>query len=166
MKTLFNKLALVVCLLVSMSPSWAQAKTPEELLTSVLKALEAKDAGALKALAISGADVKKFVWPAVAGNVSATGMSVDQFVTSYERSSNDFGIPSALTDLGGKKLQLVKVELPKPLKETEEYKLYASPSLTVKTENGQEKVITLVGGMLAQAGIYRVSTYYAPQAKR
>ncbi len=52
MKFLLNKTALVVCLLFSLSPAWAQARTPEELVTQVLKAVEAKDTAALKALSI------------------------------------------------------------------------------------------------------------------
>lgn len=160
MKNLIGRTTLVVCLLFSASPMWAQAKSPEELITLVLRAIDAKDAQSLKTMAISDADVRKIVWPAVASRVAGNDMTAEKFATNYEKSSNETGIPSLFAGFGGRKWQVVKVSLPQPLKQTKSYTLYAAPSVTVKGEDGQEKTVTVVGGVLDQGGVFKVSTYY------
>ena len=162
MKFLFSKISLVVYLLVSFSPAWAQARTPEELITQVLKAVEAKDAASLKALSISDDEVKRLVWPpAIIGN----GVTADSFTSTFQRSSAA-GLNTVLSEYGGKKLQLTKVEMPKPSKQSNGAKVYPAPKIAVKDESGQEKSAALIGGVLEQGGTYRVSTYYVAPTTR
>lgn len=160
MKKLFLRTGgIFVCLLASINTLWAQTKTPEDLVTAILKALESKDEPALRRLAISPDDVKTFVWPAVAARVSGSGMNADKFATNYGK-SNDVGIASVLSGMGGRKLQLVKVTMPAPERKTKEYQLFPPPAVIVRDETGQERVIHPVGQILEQSGTYRVATYY------
>lgn len=160
MRTLFSRTGwIAVCLLISIPAAQAQSRTPEELVTSVLKALEANNTESLKVLAISQDEVKKFVWPAVSVNMAGAGMNADKFATGYE-TSNQAGLKSVLSEFGGKKLDLVKVEMPTPQKKAGTTTLFPAPTIRVRDESGQEKTVRIVGGILDQNGLYKVTTYY------
>lgn len=160
MRTLFSRTGrIVVCLLVSISAAHAQSRTPEELVTAVLKALETRNTESLKALALSQDEIKRFVWPAVSVNMTGAGMNADKFAAGYE-TSNQLGLTSALSEFGGKKLELVKVEMPAPQKKSGTTTLFPAPSIRVRDESGQEKTVRIVGGILDQNGSYKVTTYY------
>ncbi len=106
--------------------------------------------------------MKRFIWPPV---VIGTGVTADSFTSTFLRSSAA-GLDTLLSTAGGKKLQLAKVEMPKPSKQSSGAKVYPAPKITVKDETGQEKSAALVGGVLEQSGVYRVSTYYVAPTTR
>ncbi len=156
---------ILVCLLVLIPIASAQSRTPEDLMSQVLKALETKDESAMKAAAITNDEVKKFIWPAVAQNISGNGMNADKFSARYAETSG-LGLSTVFADFGGHSWQLVKVAMEPAQKQSKSYRLFPAPLLTIRDEGGQERTIRLVGGILEQAGTYKVSTYYVTSGKK
>lgn len=156
---------VVVCLLSLTAVGSAQTRTPEDLISQVLKALESKDQQSLKAVSITADEVKNFVWPAVAVNLAGNGMNAEKFGIMYATSS-DLGVSSALSEFGGRKWQLVKVAMNAPQKQSNAYRLFPAPLVTIRDEGGREKTVRLVGGILEQSGSYKVSTYYVSPGKQ
>ena len=153
--------------LLCLSTSVARAESsPEELMRGVLKAFEAKDTAQLKTLSAPEADVKKFIWPAVASRMAPGGtMDGKKFVSMYLTNSNA-AINEQLAKVGGKTLELVKVAVGEPTKQTKNYRLLPGPVTTVRDEAGKEQELKLVGGILETNSDFKVATYYVSPIKR
>ena len=135
------------------------APSQEELVRQVVAAIEAKDEKTLEQLAISKKEFKKYVWPTVAGRVSGSNMNAERFHTIYVKSSG-VGLAENLSEFGGKRWEVVRVSLGAVRKEGKDYRLFLAPEVVVRDSGGQEQTVRLVGGLLEQAGSFKVTTYY------
>jgi hypothetical protein len=156
-----NSTLSIAVLLFSMMGFAQNPGTPsqEELIKRVLSGIEAKDEKALEHLTISKDEFKKYVWPVIASRVSGSNTTAENFYDIYARSSG-VGVTQNLTDLGGKKFEIVKVS-PGPIqKQTKDYRLFLAPEVVVRDSTGQERTVRPVGGLLEQGGSFKVTTYY------
>ena len=158
-------LAIIACSIVPgiAQPVAASSAGVEELMNSVLAALEAKDQSALQKLAITEDGYHKYVWP----SVSANGASVSEkkSYTLFQQGSVA-AISSALKDFGGQKMDLLKVSMGATIKQAKGYRLLASPTVTVKNSAGQERTLHLTGAIVEHDGAYQVATYTAPAGQQ
>ena len=92
-------------------------------------------------------------------------MSADKYYPTYQKASQ-VGIALARTDLAGKKWELVKVSLDPPQRKGKDFQLFGPPQITLRAENGEEKTIRIVGGLLEKDGAYKVTTYYVSPSQK
>lgn len=133
------------------------ADTAEALAKQVFAALERKDSAALQQLSIDQADFKKFVWPTITPRPTET--SADKFYKMYSTSSG-VGIAQYLEQYGGHKIEVLNVTLNPPNRQTKSYRLLPGAQIALRDENGREKTVNMLGGVLERDGRYKVTTYY------
>ena len=145
-------------------------RTPTDLIGQVFNALERRDERTLKALAITRSDFKKFIWPSLSQTViGRLGINAD---TLYLVSVKESGTGLALTskEYGGRKLSLIQISPltgeRRPIHRKRRFSAYAGPVVTMRDENGNERTVQVVGGVVEIGGVYKVSTYsLAPDQK-
>lgn len=157
--SLFTRLLIVagVAAIPFFAQSSAGAESPDALVKQVFAALERKDSAALQQLSISQDDFKKFVWPTF--TAPPTGTNAEKFYKMYTASS-DVGIDEYLKQYGGRKVEVLKVTLNPPSKQTKSYRLMPGAQIALRDESGQEKTVTMLGSVLERDGHYKVATYY------
>src|ERR1017187_10260170 len=131
----------------------------EDVLRQAASALAANDQPALNKLSIDQSEFKKYVWPALAMQMSGSNTSADKYYPTYQKVSQ-VGITESNTALAGKKWEVVKVNLGPPQRKSKGFQLFGAPSVTLRDESGQEKTMRLVGGLLDRDGAYKVTSYY------
>jgi hypothetical protein len=137
----------------------------EDVLRQVLPALAANDQPTLSKLSIDQSDFKKYVWPALAVHMSGSDITADKYYPTYQK-VNQVGITDASTTLAGKKWEVVRVDLEPPQRKGKDFQLFGPPQITLRDENGQEKTVRVVGGLLERGGAYKVTTYYVSPSLR
>jgi hypothetical protein len=135
------------------------AGTPEDVLRQAVPALAANDQPALNKLVIDQSEFKKYVWPTFAARMSGSNIGADQYYQTFQKVSQ-VGIAGAGTTLAGRKWEVVKVSLEPPQRKGKGFQLFGPPLVALRDENGQEKTVRLVGGLLERDGTYKVTTYY------
>lgn len=161
-RTLLIAVGLAGAYHLSMAQSTGKA---EDVLRQVLPALAANDQSALIKLSIDQNDFKKYVWPALAVHMSGSDLTADKYYPTYQK-VNQVGITDAGATLAGKKWEVVKVDLEPPQRKGKDFQLFGPPLVTLRDENGQEKTLRLVGGLLERDGAYRVTNYYVSPSLR
>jgi len=139
--------------------------TAEDVLRQVVAALSGNDQAALTKLTIDQPEFKKYLWPALAMNMSTSNMSADKYYPMYQK-ANQAGIAEASIILAGKKWQVVKVDLQPAQRKGKGFQVLGPPLVTMRDESGQEKSVRLVGGLLERDGVYRVTTFYVNPSLR
>ena len=144
----------------SSHPSMAQSTgTAEDVLRQAMSALAANDQPALNRLSIDQSEFKKYVWPALAVQMSGSNTNADKYYATYQKVSQ-VGITETNTALAGKKWEVVKVNLGPPQRKSKDFQLFGAPSVILRDESGQEQTMRLVGGLLERGGAYKVTSYY------
>ena len=137
----------------------AGGPSQEEFIRKVVASIAAKDETALKQLTISKDEFKKYVWPNVAARVSGAGMTADKFYGMYEQSSGA-GLKQGIAQLGGQKMEVVKISPGAVQKQGKDYTLFLAPDVLVRGSDGTERSLRPVGGLLEQHGSLKVTTYF------
>ena len=146
--------------------SMAQSKgSPEDVLQQAVSALAGNDQAALTKLAIDQPEFKKYLWPALAMNMSGSNMSADKYYLTYQK-VNQAGIAEASAILAEKKWQVVKVDLQPAQRKGKGFQVLGPPLVTLRDESGQEKTVKLVGGLLERDGVHKVTTFYVSPSLR
>ena len=93
-----------------MFASLAQSPSnPSELMQQVFNALERRDEPGLKALAITKADFKRFIWPNLSRTiVGKLGVKADALYAMSVNES-DIGLALTLKEYGGRKWNVIQV---------------------------------------------------------
>ena len=141
------------------------AGTAEDVLRQAVSALAGNDQAALTKLTIDQPEFKKYMWPALAMNMSGSNVSADKYYLTYQK-VNQAGIAEASAILAGKKWQVVKVDLQPAQRKGKGFQVLGPPLVTLRDESGQEKNVRLVGGLLERDGVYKVTTFYLSPSLR
>ena len=139
--------------------------TAEDVLRQAVSALATNDQAALNKISIDQSEFKKYVWPALAMQMSGSNTSADKYYPTYQKVSQ-VGITESNTALAGKKWEVVKVNLGPPQRKSKGFQLFGAPSVTLRDESGQERTMRLVGGLLELDGAYKVTSYYVSPSLR
>jgi hypothetical protein len=153
---------ILISLLFASAVGFSQGTRPtsqEELLKQVVSGIGAKDQTGLQQLSITQEEFKKYVWPTIVMKVSGQNTNAEKFFTLYQQSSG-VGLTQDLTQLGGKKLEVIKVTPGTLQKKSKDYSLYGAPQVLVRDADGKEQTIQPVGGVLEQGGAVKVTTFY------
>ncbi len=137
----------------------------EDVVRQAVSALAANDQPTLTKLSIDQSEFKKYVWPRLATQMSGTNTNADKYYTTFQKVSQ-VGVTEANTALGGKKWEVVKVDLESVQRKGKDFQLLGPPSVTLRDESGQEKTVKILGGLLERDGAYKVTTYYVSPSQR
>ncbi|HZT69414.1 MAG TPA: hypothetical protein VFC10_06665 [Terriglobia bacterium] len=157
---------IAVAVMGTVRPSSAQtAGAADETIQQAVAALAAKDDGTLSKLSIEQTEFKKYIWPALAVQMTGTNTNADKYYPTYQKVSQ-VGITEANTTLAGKKWEVVKVSLEPAQRKGKGFQVFGPPTVTIRDETGQEKTVKIVGGLLERDGAYKVTTYYVSPSQR
>ena len=167
MRGLVKRMLLIALGLVgACAPTTAQSTgSAEDVIRQVVSALAGNDQAGLTKLTIDQPEFKKYLWPALAMNMSTSNMSADKYYPMYQK-ANQAGIAEASTILAGKKWQVVNVDLQPAQRKGKGFQVLGPPLVTLRDESGQEKTVKLVGGLLERDGVYQVTTFYVNPSLR
>jgi len=139
-------------------PAIGQNITVREMVVQqAIAALAANDQAALEKLSIDQDEFKKYLWPTMAAQASSN-MTAAKYFAIYQKTSH-VGISEAVTALGGRKWEVIKVSFGPPQRKGSGYQLFAAPDITLR-DGTQEKTMRLVGGVLEHDGTGKVTNYY------
>ena len=160
MRFLAIQTLLIAVGLTGYQPCMAQSTSPaDDVMRQVVSALSANDQSALTKLSIDQTEFKKYVWPALAAQMSGSNTNADKYYPTYQKVSQA-GIAEATTALAGKKWEIVKINLEPAQRRGKGFQVFGGPVLVLRDEGGQEKTIRVVGSLLERDGAYKVITYY------
>ena len=166
MRISIMRMLLIAGGLAGLHPAMAQnTGKAEDVLRQVLTAVTANDQAALNKLSIDQSEFKKYVWPGLAAHMSGSNNSADKYYTTYQKTSQ-VGIADVNAALTGKKWGIVKADLESAQRTGKGFQVFGPPLVTLRDENGQERTIKLVGGLLERDGGYKVTTYYVSPSQR
>lgn len=161
-----STLLIVVAVTVGNLPCFAQsAGSADETMRKTVAALTGKDEGMLAKLSIDQGEFKKYVWPALAGQMTGTNTNAEKYYVTYQKVSQ-VGITDANGMLRGQKWDVVKVDLPPAQRKGKGFQVFGPPAVTLRDEHGQEKTVKIVGGLLERDGAYKITTYYVSPSQR
>jgi hypothetical protein len=131
-------------------------------MQQVFNALEHRDEAGLKALVLTKADFKKFIWPNLSHTVvGKLGVKADALYSMSVKES-DIGLALTLKEYGGRKWNVIQVASLTPEHHPIRRKrlhAYSGPGVTIRDANGNERTVNVVGGIVELGGVFKVSTY-------
>lgn len=74
--------------------------------------------------------------------------------------SSGIGIDGYLKQYGGRKVEVLKVALHPPARQTKNYRILPGAQVTLRDETGHENTVQMLGHILEHDGRYKVATYY------
>jgi hypothetical protein len=161
-RRLFTRIVKILLWVCPVFASLAQSpSSPSELMQQVFDALERRDERALKALAITKSDFKKFIWPSLSHTVvGKLGVKADALYAISVKES-DIGLALALKEYGGQKYKVIQLAAlsAEPPTRRRRLRAFAGPTVTVSDEMGRVRIVHVTGGIVEFGGVYKVSTY-------
>lgn len=161
-----STLLIAVAVTAGTLPGSAQsAGLADDTVRQAVAALAGKDEAMLAKLSIDQGEFKKYVWPALAAQMTGTNTNAEKYYVTYQKVSQ-VGVTEANGALNGQKWDVVKVDLPPAQRKGKGFQVFGPPTVTLRDEHGQEKTVKIVGGLLERDGAYKVTTYYVSPTQR
>ena len=146
-------LALWACGDVTLKRGYGE--TPEELGRAVVAALNTKSAEQLFHLRVDKDQYIDELWPEFPQNPGFTS----EFAWSNLNKRNLKGIPKWVRNYGGKNYDFVRIRFTRPTRDYKTFKLRGSAVLTVKTPEGKERDLHILGSIVEKERYYRLLSY-------
>lgn len=151
-------LVALLALSCSRAPLPHSHESAEALSRAVLAAVEARDAGALRALALSKEEFEAHVWPHLPAARPERNLSPSFIWGDLHRKSH-LTLRSTLAAHGGRKYEFVSVRFLGDTTAYGSYRVHRESELTVKLTDGTERQIRLFGSMIEKGGRYKAFSY-------
>lgn len=116
------------------------------------------DAAALAAMALTKDEFEQIVWPTLPVSRPEVGMPIEYVWQDTFRKSRAF-LQQTLSEYGGQRFALVRVEFRGPTTEHKGYTVSRETELVVRDERGAERRIRLFGSIIRQEGRSKVYSY-------
>jgi hypothetical protein len=130
----------------------------EAVAAAVLDALWQRDAGRLRALAVSETEFRKYVWPALPIARAGLGGSVDYWWVDHQtRSLGALG--NTLKERGGQRFGLVAVTFTGPATDYGPFRVHREATLSVRDWQGSVLDLRFFGSMIESAHGWKVYSY-------
>ena len=157
---------LFLALALLLTPACRQApqplsntfESPEALAREVLQALAVRDRARLSALALSEAEFRTRIWSELPASRPERNLTAD-YVWRDLAVKSDASLTGVLSTLGGRRLQLRRVEF---VGETTNYATFSvsrKTELVVTGEDGAEERVRALGSILRADGRVKVFSY-------
>jgi hypothetical protein len=132
--------------------------SPEALARAVLTAIEARDADALRALALNKDEFTEHVWPELPAARPERNLS-PSFVWGDLNQKSGIMLRDTLAAHGGKKYEFIGIRFLGETTDYNSYRVRRESELTVKDGDGNERSIRVFGSMIEMGGRYKVFSY-------
>ena len=130
----------------------------EALARAVAGAIAARDARRLESLAISEAEFRESIWPQLPASRPEVGMPVD-YVWADTSTKSRGHLARLLSTYGGRRLEIESVAFGRPTTNYGTFRVHGGTRLTVRTIEGEERTVRLLGSMVEAAGGWKVYSY-------
>lgn len=152
----------VLCITAACGPRVAPlahaCHSPEALAAAVLEALAARDATALRRLALSEGEFRDRVWPHLPVARPERTMPL-AYVWGDLRQKSEAWLAATLAEAGGKRWTLVRVRFAGGTTDYGPYRVHRRSVLTVRETNGFQRDVRLFGSVLEQQGQFKVFSF-------
>lgn len=128
------------------------------LAGAVLKALEAKDANRLAALALNEPEFRDHVWPELPAARPERNLPFS-YVWLELRQKSDASLSRLIQSVGGRQFDLVSISFSSGTTPYGSYLVHRKAVLTVKDASGAERQLQAFGSVLEKAGRFKVFSY-------
>ena len=133
-------------------------ESPEQLARAVLEALEARDAAALRRLALTEQEFGDHVWPSLPAARPERNLPLSYVWGDLHQKSEAF-LATTLTGLGGRRLTLRQVSFTGGTTDYGPFKVHRKSQLTVRDDDGTDRHLRVFGSVLEQGGRFKVFSY-------
>ena len=147
---------LVVCACGDATLKRGYGETPEELGRAVVSALNAKSAENLFHLRVDKDQYIDELWPEFP---SKHNSFTAEFAWNNLNKRNMKGIPKWVQNYGGKNYDFVRIRFTRPTRDYKTFKLRGGTVLTVKTPEGKERDLHILGSVVEKERYYRLLSY-------
>lgn len=133
-------------------------ESPEALSRAVLAAIEARDADALRSLALTREEFFDRIWPELPAARPERNLS-PSFVWGDLNQKSNISLRDTLSAHGGRTYEFVSIRFLGETTQYDSYRVQRESELTVKEPSGTERQIRLFGSMIEKGGRYKVFSY-------
>jgi hypothetical protein len=134
------------------------ASSPSALATAVLRAIERRDAAALRALAISEEEFRQHVWPELPSARPERNLPFS-YVWGDLRMKSDAGLKEVLAIHGGRHYELAAIRAAGETTQYPTYLVHRQARITVKDPMGALLELRVFGSVLEKDGRFKVFSY-------
>lgn len=147
---------LIMCACGDATLKRGYGETPEELGRAVVTALNAKSAEKLFHLRVDRDQYIDELWPEFP---SKHNSFTAEFAWSNLNKRNLKGIPKWVQNYGGKNYDFVRIRFTRPTRDYKTFKLRGGTVLTIKTPEGKESDLHILGSVIEKERYYRLLSY-------
>jgi hypothetical protein len=133
-------------------------RSPTELATAVLGALERRDVAGLHALALDEREFRDHVWPDLPAARPERNMPMS-FVWGDLSQKSEASLSRTLGSHGGQRFGLVSVRFLGGTTRYDSYLVHRRTVLAVRDSSGTESTLRVFGSVLEKAGQFKVFSY-------
>lgn len=133
-------------------------ESPEALARAVLDAVAARDAEALRRLALTEQEFADHVWPGLPAARPERNLP-RSYVWGDLRQKSESYLALTLHDLGGRRLSLLRLSFAGETTDHGTYKVHRKSLLRVRDQEGAERELRVFGSVLEQGGRFKVFSY-------
>ncbi len=136
--------------------------TVDGLAAEALKALASGDTTALLGLLVSEQEFQKYLYPEFGLHYPAardTSAQARQFVWEQHSLNAMKALRKAMRELGGRRMELVRVEFREGGRRFDSYTMYEGTEVTVRLENGEVAGLLAFGAIVEMDGVYKFLSY-------
>lgn len=134
-------------------------RSAEELIQKTLDRLAVNDVEGMDSLTITRFEHDSLLIPEMPIGKAPKEMTDINMAYVMMRRTNMKGLRRAVADYGGKKLEVVKVEFPKPLEDYGPFTVYRETIATVRDSTGAEFILPIFGSMVAARGRFKLAAF-------
>lgn len=154
--TLCVSLTLLACTNPAIKRGYGQ--TPEELGQAVVEALNAKSEADLHRLRVDKEQYEKELWPEFPGSRPEHNFTPN-FAWGNMNKKCLKGVARWARIHGEKNYEFVRIQFTQPIQEYKSFKLRRGTRLTVRTPEGEELVLEILGSVVEKDNYYRLLSY-------
>jgi hypothetical protein len=133
-------------------------ESPDAIAAAILDGLANRDHERLAALALSEAEFRDHVWPALPASTPARHVPVD-YAWAQLRQRSEQSLRSVVARHSGKRLRLVRVQFTGATTNYGTFDVLRKSEVIIADENGRESSLRLFGSAMVQEDRYKLFSY-------
>jgi hypothetical protein len=130
----------------------------EALIEAAVRAFRHRDIAALERLAVTEAEFRKYIWPALPASHRDVGMPVD-YAWSELQFKSRLELGQTMREFGGKDFTVVAVRLAGASIPYRGFTIHADPEFTLRDSDGRRERVRLVGSLIETPSGWKIYSF-------
>ena len=133
-------------------------QSPHAVAEAVLAALHGENLESLEALALTGPEFRRYVWPELPVSQPESNVPFE-FAWGMLRRNSEGHLRQTVARFKGRQLALKRVEFRGPSTTYERVSVHRDARLVIEGDDGSDQVVRLFGSLIEQDGRWKVFSY-------